>query len=158
MNPNLPGNETNPAHELPKNKLPKNDLPGIDNIEPEKEFTTNEELQDHKAANGLDETLNYIRDNKEALLTYIALLAGFMFLILGDFFVGSLIIGLTAGYHFSHEIVFYLRNLNHIFEGHEHLRFLVLTAVIVGFCFSIPGIFIGAIIAAVFKYVIYDKP
>jgi len=108
-------------------------------------------------SNGMQDALNYVKQNKESLLTYLFLLIGFFFLVMGDFFLGSMIIGLTAGYHFSYEVVFYLRNLNHIFEGHEHLRFLVLTAVIIGFFLSIPGMFIGAIVAAVFKHVIYDK-
>jgi|GEM_PF-6782303 len=109
------------------------------------------------SSTGMEDILKFIRENKEALITYLFLLAGLLFLVLGNFFLGSLIIGFTAGYHFSYEIVFYLRNLSHLFDRHEHLRFLVMTAVIVGFFLSIPGMFFGAIVAAVFKHVIYDK-
>ena len=121
-----------------------------------------EELKIHseirfEKSNGMQDALQYMKQNKESWVTYLFLTGGLLTLVIGHLFLGSIIIGLTAGYHFSYEIVFYLRNLNHLFEGHEHLRFLVLTAVILALFFSIPGIFLGAVVAAVFKHVIYDK-
>lgn len=96
----------------------------------------------------------YAKQNKEAVTTYVLLVIGILLLIFDAFLLGSLIIGLIAGYHFSHEIVFYLRNLTQIFAGQEQVRYIVLTAVVVALFIAIPGIFIGALVAAVFKQVI----
>lgn len=106
---------------------------------------------------GLDEKYDfagYAKQNKEAVTTYALLLIGILFLVFDAFLLGSLIIGLIAGYHFSHEIVFYLRNLTQIFAGQEQVRYIVLTAVVVALFIAIPGIFIGALVAAVLKQVI----
>lgn len=96
----------------------------------------------------------YVKQNKEAVATYALLLIGMLLLVFDAFLLGSLIIGLVAGYHFSYEIVFYLRNLTQIFVGQEQVRYIVLTAVIVALFIAIPGIFIGALVAAVLRQVI----
>ncbi len=96
----------------------------------------------------------YLKRNKEAVGTYVLLLIGILLLVFDAFLPGSLIIGLVAGYHFSYEIVFYLRNLTQIFAGQEQVRYIVLTAVVAALFIAIPGIFVGALVAAVFKQVI----
>lgn len=98
--------------------------------------------------------IEYTKHNKEAVCTYALLLIGILFLVFNGFLLGSLLIGLVAGYHFSHEIIFYLRNLTQIFAGQEKVRYIVLTAVIVSVFIAIPGIFIGALVAAVLREVI----
>ena len=164
--PNLEGSVNQPIEPIPIDTQPTRDIPPF--IESDAEFIKKEykekvekiEVEQkikEESSNGMEVVIEYIKENKGSLITYLFLLVSLLFLILADFFLGSLILGLTAGYHFSYEIVFYLRNLSHLFEGHEHLRFIVLTAVIIGLILSIPGMFIGAIVAAVFKYVIYDK-
>lgn len=95
--------------------------------------------------------VEYVKQNKETIGTYLVLLIGILFLIFNVFLLGSLMIGLIAGFHFSHEIVFYLRNLTLIFSGQDQLRYIVLTAVVVALFIAIPGIFIGALVAAVFR-------
>lgn len=104
-----------------------------------------------------EDVMDYFKHHKESIFTYILLILGITCLIFDAFLLGSLLIGLIAGYHFSHEIVFYLRNLNKIFEGQEQTRYIVLTAILVAFFIAIPGIFIGALVAGVFKYVIYEN-
>lgn len=106
---------------------------------------------------GEGDFVEYMKNNKEAAVTYALLLIGILLLIFDAFLLGSLIIGLVAGYHFAHEIVFYLRNLTHVFAGQDQVRYLVLTAVIVALFIAIPGIFIGAVVAAVFRQVILNN-
>ncbi len=167
MNPDDPSFQNNQDELLKQQKMmpPTHDSSFQEKEEEitKKEYEKrDEELKIHseirfEKSNGMQDALQYMKQNKESWVTYLFLTGGLLTLVIGHLFLGSIIIGLTAGYHFSYEIVFYLRNLNHLFEGHEHLRFLVLTAVILALFFSIPGIFLGAVVAAVFKHVIYDK-
>ena len=166
MNPNDPSFQNNQDEPLQQQKAMPSDRSSFE-VKEEKIVKKEHEPQAEEPkihseirfekTNGMQDALQYIKQNKESLVTYLFLTGGLLALVMGHLFMGSIIIGLTAGYHFSYEIVFYLRNLNHLFEGHEHLRFLVLTAVILALLFSIPGIFLGAVVAAVFKHVIYDK-
>lgn len=87
----------------------------------------------------------------EAAITYALLLTGIILLFFDYILLGSLIVGLIAGYHFAPEIMFYLRNLSNVFAGQDQVKYVVLTAVIVALFIAVPGIFIGAIAAAVAK-------
>ena len=167
MNPDDPSFQNNQDELLKQQKMmpPTHDssfqekeeeITKKENEKRDEELKIHSEIRFEKS-NGMQDALQYMKQNKESWVTYLFLTGGLLTLVIGHLFLGSIIIGLTAGYHFSYEIVFYLRNLNHLFEGHEHLRFLVLTAVILALFFSIPGIFLGAVVAAVFKHVIYDK-
>ena len=68
--------------------------------------------------------------NPEASITYVLLIIGILLLFFNNVLLGSFIVGLIAGYHFSQEIMFYLRNLTHVFNGQNRVRYIVLTAVI----------------------------
>lgn len=113
---------------------------------------------DQAPQKNFSEILTDIFHNPEAYITYALLIVGILLLFFDYILLGSLIVGLIAGYHFSHEIVFYLRNLTNVFAGQDQVRYIVLTAVIISLFIAVPGIFIGAIVAAVFKQVIRGNP
>lgn len=108
-------------------------------------------------AKKIDAAMDYLHGNLDAAITYSLLAIGILLLIFNVFLLGSIIVGLIAGYHFSYEIIFYLRNLTQIFAGQEQVRYIVLTAVIIALFIAIPGIFIGAIVAAVIRQVIMGE-
>lgn len=102
------------------------------------------------------ELYSYAASNKEQTITYILLAIGIILLFVNSL-LGGLIVGAVAGYHFSGPVAFYLRNLNKLFEGQDQLRYIVLTGLLVGLFIAAPGIFIGAVIVAVFKEVLFKK-
>ncbi|MBA3722484.1 MAG: hypothetical protein H0W88_08795 [Parachlamydiaceae bacterium] len=102
------------------------------------------------------EAFHYAQSNKEQSITYILLALGVILIFLTPF-VGGLILGAIAGYHFAQQIFFYLSHLNQIIDGQDQLRYIVLTAVLIGLFIAAPGIFIGAIISAIFTQLILRK-
>jgi len=97
---------------------------------------------------------HYASSNKEQTATYILLAIGIILLFL-NLHVGSFILGAVAGYHFSNEIVSFLRNLTQIFEGWAKLRNITLLAILVALLISIPGLVIGALIVAALKQLLF---
>lgn len=102
------------------------------------------------------EAYHYAVSNKEQTVTYILLALGILLLFFNPLF-GEIIVGLVAGYHFAPQIVYYLRNLSQIFEGQDQLRYIVLTGTLIALFITAPGIFIGAVIAALFKQFIFSN-
>lgn len=98
--------------------------------------------------------LNFAKTNKEQAIAYVILALGLLFLLFYNNLLGGLLIGMVAGYYFSNEIIYYIRNIAQIVGGQNQLRYVILTAVILGLFIAAPGIFIGALIVAVFKNVI----
>lgn len=95
----------------------------------------------------------FAKSNKEQTIAYILLAFGLLFLLFFNNLLGGLIIGMVAGYYFSNEIIYYIRNIGQVVGGQDQLRYVVLTAVLLGLFIAAPGIFIGALIVAAFKKV-----
>lgn len=95
----------------------------------------------------------YAASNKEQIITYIVLILGLLILLFVNNLLGGLMIGMVTGYYFSSEIIYYIRNLSQIAGGQKQLRYVVLTALLLGLFIAAPGIFIGAAIVAAFKQV-----
>lgn len=104
----------------------------------------------------VDELYSYAQNNKEQTMIYVLLIVGLLVLFF-NYILGGLIIGMVAGYYFADEIVYYIRNLGQIINGHDQLRYVILSAVLLGLFISAPGIFIGAAIVAAFKHVMGRK-
>lgn len=100
--------------------------------------------------------LGYATNNKEQIATYALLVVGLIILVFNNL-IGGLIIGMVAGYYFSGEIVYFLQHLKNFFDGQDHLRYLSLTALLLGLFIAAPGIFIGAAIVAAFKQLFLGK-
>lgn len=98
-----------------------------------------------------DDIFAYAKSNKEQAIAYVLLALGLLFLLFFNNLLGGLIIGMVAGYCFAREIIYYLRNIGQVIGGQDQLRYVVLTAVILGLFIEAPGIFIGALIVAAFK-------
>lgn len=101
----------------------------------------------------IDDLYTYAKSNKEQTIAYILLALGLILLLLFNNLLGGLIIGMVAGYYFAPEIIHYLRNIGQVIGGQDQLRYVILTALLLAFFITAPGIFIGAIIVAVFRQV-----
>lgn len=110
--------------------------------------------RDYRETKKIDELYSYATSNKEQTIAYILLALGLILLLIFNSLFGGLLIGMVAGYYFAPEIIHYIRNFGQIMGGEDHLRYVILTALLIGFFITSPGIFIGAIIVAIFKQVI----
>lgn len=126
----------------------------------EKAGRTYDELSDKmkEAVGNIKESelYTYVASNKEQTITYTLLALGIIFLFINSL-LGGLIVGGIAGYYFSESVVYYIRNLNKLYDGNDQLRYIVLTGLIIGLIIAAPGIFIGAVVVAVFKEVLFKK-
>ena len=95
--------------------------------------------------------------HKEQTIIYLLLAAGLLILFFFNNLLGGLIIGGVTGFYFASEIICYLRNLGQIVRGNDQLRYVILTALLLGLFIEAPGIFIGALIVALFKQVFTDS-
>lgn len=105
------------------------------------------------------EFYNYVASNKEQTITYILLVLGLLILLFANPLFGGLIIGMVGGYYFAEEIVYYIRNLGQIVENkhQDQMRYVVSAALLLGLLIAAPGIFIGAIVVAIFKQVMVGR-
>ncbi len=101
----------------------------------------------------IDELYHYASSNKEQTITYILLIFGLLFMLFFNNLLGGLMIGMVAGYYFSSEIIYYIRNIGQTIGGQDQLRYVVLTVLLLGLFIAAPGIFIGAAIVAAFKQI-----
>lgn len=113
-------------------------------------------LRNARGANTSD-YYDYSKHTKEQVITYSLLIIGFLLLFVNTI-IGGLLIGAVAGYYFTQDIVYYLRNITTILKGHDHLRYVTLTVLLIGLLLTSPGIFVGAAIVAAFKQLMDDKP
>jgi hypothetical protein len=95
--------------------------------------------------------------NKEQTLSYILLGLGLLLFFVDYLFVGGLLIGAVLGYHFSTSIAHYLRTIPRIIEGPDQLRYILITGLLIVLLFTVPGILIGALFAAIFKQFVYPN-
>ena len=139
MNTNDPKSSKDPNH--------------LSNNQPEKK--ANAQQNNGEFSKKKDELFAYAKSNKEQTIAYILLVFGLLFLLFFNNLLGGLIIGMVAGYYFAAEIVYYIRNMGQILGGQNQLRYVILTALLLGLFIAAPGIFIGALIVASFKQVFY---
>ena len=90
----------------------------------------------------------------EQYIAFALLVIGLLLMLFFHPLIGGLLVGLVVGYFFAHEIIFYLRNLKKITEGHNQVQNIILAGVLLAILIAAPGIVLGAIVVAVFKYVL----
>ncbi|CUI15732.1 conserved putative membrane protein [Candidatus Protochlamydia naegleriophila] len=155
--------KVSPTNEAGKARTGEPNRVGSEYTQKEKDYYQKESVEDKvrehlrqaRDSKKVDEIYDYARNNKEQTITYILLGIGLLLMLfVYESILGELLIGLVAGYHFAPEILFYLRNIGQVFTGQDQLRYIVLTAVLLGLFIAAPGIFIGSAIAASFKQVI----
>ena len=121
------------------------------------EDKTRDSFRNIRDSNKVDDIYDYAKTNKEQTIAYILLVLGLLFLLFFNNMLGGLLIGMVAGYYFSSEIFYYIRNIGQIIGGQDQLRYVVLTALLLGLFIAAPGIFIGAAIVAIFKQVMFGS-
>lgn len=169
-NPNDPQNFQQPALPIKEEPLlipetttlsnnssiDKEEIPKKEEIRPDEfEDKVRENLQDARDSK-MKELYDYTNYTPEQMITYALLILGLFLLFINNFF-GGLVLGMVSGYYFADNIIYYLRNIGKILGGHDHLRYITLTALLLGLFIAVPGIFIGAAIVAAFKQVIEGK-
>ncbi len=107
-----------------------------------------------KDSRQVDDLYHYAVSNKEKTITYTLLILGLLIIMFfSNNALGGIIIGLVSGYYFSEEIVNFARHIPRFFEGQDQLRYIVLGALALALLIQVPGIIVGGIVAAAFKYV-----
>lgn len=107
-----------------------------------------------KSQNKIEDFYQYAGSDKGPTITYILLGLGLLTLLFLNSLLGELIIGMVAGYYFSSDIVYYIRNLGQMIGSLNQLRPVVLATTLFTLFLVAPGVFIGAVIVAIFKEVI----
>lgn len=123
----------------------------------EREASQNKNRQSTNRANPSNKNedfLKYASSNREHMIAYGLLLIGLFILLFFHSLIGGVIIGGVAGYYFSSDIVYYLRHCTQVGVGKDQVRFFILAALLLGFLIAAPGIFIGAVIVAIFTQVL----
>ena len=91
------------------------------------------------------------------MIAYVLLALGLALILFANILLGGLLIGMVAGYYFSNEMSYFVRNLGQLIGGQDQLRYTILAALTLGLFLEAPGIFIGAIIVALFKQLIFKS-
>lgn len=123
----------------PENKESKPDK----STEPEKTKISGEEK--------LSGLFDYAKGNTKDVIAYILLITG-VILLFFERFAGELLIGVVLGLYYSTEIQTLFRNFNEFIEDQGIVRGIVLGVTTIALFISAPGIFIGAFLAVVVKY------
>ena len=116
----------------------------IDKSEEESDFT---EKKDEK----IQGLFNFAKTNTKDAIAYIVLIIGIILLFF-ERFSGELLIGVVFGLYYSTEIQSLFRNFNEFIEEQGIVRGIVLGVTALALFISAPGIFIGAILAVIIKY------
>jgi hypothetical protein len=114
-----------------------------ENKEPEKKESSGEEK--------LSGLFDYAKTNPKDVIAYIILILG-VILLFFERFAGELLIGVVFGLYYSPEIQGLLRNFNEFIEEQGIVRGIVLGVTAIALFISAPGVFIGAVLAVIVKY------
>lgn len=104
--------------------------------------------KEEKEASGL---FNFAKTNTKDAIAYIILIIG-VILLFFERFSGELLIGIIFGLYYSFEIQSLFRNFNEFIEEQGIVRGIVLGVTTIALFISAPGIFIGAVLAVIIKY------
>lgn len=124
----------------PENKDPKKEKDDTD--------LNKDKLNFEEKTRGLFE---YAKTNTKDAIAYIILIIG-VILLFFERFSGELLIGIIFGLYYSAEIQSLFRNFNEFIDELGIVRGIVLGATAIALFISAPGIFIGAILAVIIKY------
>lgn len=94
---------------------------------------------------------DFAKTNTKDAIAYIILIFGIVLLFF-ERFSGELLIGVIFGLYYSAEIQSLFRNFNEFIEEQGIVRGIVLGVTAIALFISAPGIFIGAILAVIIKY------
>lgn len=94
---------------------------------------------------------DFAKTNTRDAIAYIMLIVGIILLFF-ERFSGELLIGIIFGLYYSMEIQSLFRNFNEFIEEQGIVRGIVLGVTAIALFISAPGIFIGAILAVIIKY------
>ncbi len=137
---------TNPESPLGEKDLPPKE-PLDSNKNPKPQEAPHEKRQDTHSSGLYD----YARSNTKDTIAYVILVVGIIMLFFEPFF-GEVLIGIMIGLYFSEEIDYLVKNGNAFIEKQGMVRSIVLGVVALAFLIAAPGIYVGALLAALLKY------
>lgn len=105
--------------------------------------------------NKLDRLYGHGMPTQEQIIVYIILVIGLVAVFINQL-VGGLIIGAVVGYHFSSDIIYFLRNVGKLFNNYDPLSYIIIAALLIGLFVEAPGFFIGAIILAGIRHILLN--
>lgn len=124
-----------------------------DNKDPDSKEQEKEEISQEKkdSSEKLPGLFNFARTNTKDAIAYIIMIVGIILLFF-ERFSGELLIGVVFGLYYSTEIQSLFRNFNEFIEEQGVVRGIILGVTTIALFISAPGIFIGAILAVIIKY------
>jgi hypothetical protein len=111
---------------------------------------------EERNARKLDSLYGHGTPNQEQIITYVILVIGLVTVFINTL-VGGLILGGVVGYFFAPEVIYYLKNVGQLFNSHDPIRYIVIVALLIGLFIAAPGFFLGAIIAAAVKHLLFNE-
>lgn len=99
------------------------------------------------SASPLDDFVEYAKNHKYQVVTYLILIIG-LILLFADRFLGGLILGGVGGFYFSNEILSFLKRIGSFFSNESQWNDAVIVLILVGLFIAAPGFFIGALLVA----------
>ncbi len=109
---------------------------------------------EERNAKRLDTLYGHGTPTQEQIIVYIILVIGLIAVFINPL-VGGLIIGAVVGYHFSSDIIYFLRNVGKLFNNYDPLSYIIIAALLIGVFVVAPGFFIGAVIVALIKHILF---
>lgn len=94
---------------------------------------------------------DFAKTNTKDAIAYVIMILGIILLFF-ERFSGELLIGVIFGLYYSVEIQGLFRNFNEFIEEQGIVRGIILGVTVIALFISSPGIFIGAILAVIIKY------
>lgn len=123
-----------------------------ENKDPAKNKKTEEiEVTPKKNEEKFHGLFDFAKTNTKDAIAYVILIVGIILLFF-ERFSGELLIGVIFGLYYSIEIQSLFRNFNEFIESQGIVRGIVLGVTAIALFISAPGIFIGAILAVIIKY------
>lgn len=116
--------------------------------ERDKKNKFSETLDSIKNSDQVDSVVTYAQNNTLDTIAYAIVLLG-LILMFWNHFIGGLLVGVVAGFYFSAEILELFRNTNAKIERNGLARSIVFAGVLIALLLFLPGLVIGAAIAAV---------
>lgn len=119
--------------------------PSKDKEDIKKKFS--ETLDSIKKSDKVDSVVSYAQEHTIDTIAYVILLIGLIWMFTNPF-VGAGIVGLVIGYYFSKELVDLVKGANSKIEEHGLAKSIVFAGAALLLLWNLPGLVIGAAIAA----------
>ena len=120
------------------------------NVPPEKNTKDDKNENDH-AKEKVKGLMDFVKTNPKDVVAFLILIAG-VILLFFERFSGELLLGVVFGLYYSQEIQALLTHFNEFIEEQGVVRGIVLGVTALALFIAAPGVFIGALLAVIVRY------